>query len=131
MKLLFVCLGGAVGSGARYLLSLAVTPAAASGGVAASFPWGTWLVNVFGCFVLQLVLSLAAGAARLSPATLLLLTTGFCGGFTTYSTFNAETTALFRAGLWRTGALYLVTTVLCCLLAGLLGSVLGRALGGK
>src|SRR5688572_27170434 len=116
-RFLAVCLGGAAGSGARYLLALWLVRPATSW-----FPWATWLVNVVGCFVLELVLVLVAGMLPLSPALLLLITTGFLGGFTTYSTFNAETLALFRNGAWRLGSLYLALTLVGCLLAGLLGA---------
>ena len=123
---LAVALGGAAGSVARYAIALWMARSATSW-----FPWGTWLVNVVGCFALELVLALVTGSLRVSPAVRLLLTTGFMGGFTTYSTFNSEVSALLRNGEWRLGSAYLVATVLACLLAGLCGLGLGRALGGS
>jgi CrcB protein len=120
-----VAVGGAAGSLARYAVALLMARSATSW-----FPWGTWLVNVLGCFALELVLALVTGALRVSPAVRLLLTTGFMGGFTTYSTFNSEVSALFRSGAWRLGTAYLALTVLTCLLAGLGGLALGRALAG-
>ena len=123
MRLLLVCLGGAVGSGARYLVALALAHRAA-----VHFPWATFAVNVIGCFLLQLVLDLAAGGLRLSDELRLLLTTGVMGGFTTYSSFNAETLALWRAGAHRLAFMYLLATVLVCLLAGLAGAAVARSL---
>src|SRR5688572_15646464 len=120
-RFLLVCLGGAAGSGARYLLSTALARTIGPG-----FPWWTWTVNVLGCFALELVLALAAGALRMSPHVQLLLTTGFMGGFTTYSSYNTEVSALFRVGDWRLGVAYVAATLIGCLVAGLLGATLGR-----
>jgi CrcB protein len=120
-RLLIVCLGGAAGSGARFLLSTAIARAAGQG-----FPWWTWTVNVLGCFALEVVLGLAAGALRISPHVQLLLTTGFMGGFTTYSSYNTEVLALFRAGQWRLGSAYVAATLAGCLVAGALGAALAR-----
>jgi len=122
-RFLCVCLGGAAGSGLRYLVALALprpSPLA--------FPWATLLVNVFGCFLLELVLLSTALALRLSAEWRLALTTGFLGGFTTYSTFNAESSALFRSGAWRLAMLYAAVTVLAGFFAGLIGATVGRNL---
>jgi fluoride exporter len=123
VRLLLVCLGGAVGSGARYLVAVALAHRAA-----VHLPWATFAVNVAGCFLLQLVLGLAAGGLRISDEVRLLLTTGVMGGFTTYSSFNAETMALWRAGAPRLALAYLLATVLVCQLAGLAGAAVARAL---
>ena len=125
MRLLLVCLGGAVGSGARYLVALALAHRAA-----VHFPWATFAVNVIGCFCLQLLLGLAAGGLRLSDELRLLLATGVLGGFTTYSSFNTETLGLWRAGAPRLALIYLLATVLACLVAGLAGAAAARALAG-
>jgi len=121
-RFLLICLGGAAGTGARYLISL--WSAAAFG---TSFP-GTLLVNVAGSFFLAFVMQLAGTTAALSEDLRLALTVGVMGGFTTYSTFNQETTLMLRAGAWTTGSLYVVATLLLCLLAGLAGAVLARAM---
>jgi fluoride exporter len=82
-RLLWICLGGAVGTGARYLLSGWLLRVAPPG-----FPYGTLAVNVIGSFLLALLLQVPLTAESLPPTLRLALTTGVMGGFTTYSTFN-------------------------------------------
>lgn len=123
--LLAVFLGGALGSVLRHLASLGVRAVAGD-----ALPWGTLVVNVAGSFVLALVATLAVDDTRLSPALRLALTTGFCGGFTTYSTFNLELLAFLQRGLYLRSALYLAATLGACLVGGALGLVLGQRLRG-
>lgn len=126
MRLLYVCLGGAVGSGARYLLGGWVQRAAGS-----AFPFGTLSVNGIGSFLLGLVMHVALTTDALSPTLRLALTTGVLGGFTTYSTFNYETVESLRGGAWGLAGLYVAVTMLVCLVAGVLGLAAGRVLVGK
>ncbi len=114
MTLLLVLLGGAVGAPARYLTDVAVQRLHR-----ASFPWGTWVVNVVGSFVLGVV---AAGAA---PWLETLVGTGFCGALTTFSTFGYETVRLNEEGETATA----VTNVVGSLAVGLLAATLGWWLG--
>jgi CrcB protein len=115
LRLLLVCAGGAIGSGARYLVS----------GWAASvfgldFPRGTLIVNATGSFLLGGLVAIAT-ARGLSDEVRLFLGAGVLGGFTTYSSFNAETIALAeRAGIWLAFA-NVALTVVGCLFAGALG----------
>jgi len=83
----------------RYLVTLA---AAAAFGT--TFPSGTLIVNVSGCFLISLIMHMAAAVA-LPAKVQLLLTTGFLGGLTTFSTFDYETSTLFEEGALRTGVL--------------------------
>jgi CrcB protein len=124
-RLLLVCLGGALGSGARYLMAAGILRAAGPG-----LPWGTLAVNVVGSFAMEVAVQ-AGRRAALSPVTLLTLTTGVMGGFTTYSAFNDQVLSLARAGSWGHVALYLGLTVAGCLGAGLLGIAAGQALWGR
>jgi CrcB protein len=119
--LLLVCAGGAVGSGARYLVAVG-----AARWLGADFPYGTLAVNLVGSFLIGLVQMLAAGRA-LSEETRLLLSTGVLGGLTTYSAFSYETVRLAEAGAWRAGLNVLVTTAGCLVLCAA-GMALGRAL---
>ena len=119
-RFLLVCAGGAVGSGARYLVSLWMIRVAG-----AAFPWGTILVNVIGCFLIALIIE---GWPALNPDVRLLLTTGVLGGFTTYSAFNHETVAYVRDGAWMTGLANVTLTVIVCFVAGLVGMWAGRSL---
>jgi CrcB protein len=121
-RLLLVCLGGAVGSGARYLLASAVT-----GMVGPGFPWGTLAVNVIGCFAIEVVLQ-GARLAGLSPLAVLTMTTGVMGGFTTYSAFNNQILDLARLGTLLPALLYFAATVAGCLIAGLLGIAAGQVI---
>jgi CrcB protein len=118
---LLVFLGGGVGSAARYLISTALARATGA------YPLGTLVVNVVGSFLMACLMHLFTQGA-LSPATRLLLTTGFLGGLTTYSSFNYETTHLFQTGLTGLAALNWAVTNVACLLAGLLGFWLGTRL---
>lgn len=85
-NLLCVALGGAIGSTARYLLSRLINEHSTG----APFPWGTLTVNVLGCLLIGLLCGLTARTSALSPRWQLLLITGLCGGFTTFSTFAYE-----------------------------------------
>lgn len=124
-RLLWVCLGGAIGSGARYLVSQAALSLFGS-----SFPYGTLTVNVVGSFLIGLVMHVALETALLSPTLRIFLTAGVMGGFTTYSTFNYETLQLVAEGDWQLAAVNVVATVLACFVAGALGVAAGRVLVG-
>jgi CrcB protein len=119
LRLLIVCVGGALGSGGRYLVS---TWAARTLG--ADFPRGTFLVNVTGSFILAFVF--AVPGSRLSPEARLFLGAGICGGYTTYSSFNTETLALLDQGSAGLALANLALTVVGCLVAGVAGLALGR-----
>jgi CrcB protein len=123
-RFLMICLGGAVGTGARYLL----------GGWAqrtwgAAFPYGTIIINALGSFLIVIIMYLGIQRGVLSPSLRLVLTTGIMGGFTTYSTFNYETIRLMQDGSLGLAALNLAATVVVCLLAGGLGVLVCRAIG--
>jgi fluoride exporter len=122
-RFLWICLGGAVGTGARYLLSGWLARTAGP-----DFPWGTLAVNVIGSFLLGLIMQVALGTELLSPTLRLTLTTGVMGGFTTYSAFNYETLQYLQRNDWLLASLNLSATVVLCLAAGSLGLVVGRSL---
>ena len=77
-----------------------------------SFPLGTFLVNVTGCFVIGLLYGLLDRTNVLSPGENMLLVTGFCGGFTTFSTFANDMWVLGGKGEWMTCLLYLLASVI-------------------
>jgi CrcB protein len=124
-RLAWVCLGGAVGSGARYLVSGWVIDRLGSG-----FPWGTLCVNVVGSFLLGVIMRVAIATDWISPTMQLALTVGVLGGFTTYSSFNYETIASLEQGAWWMAGANVTVTVIACLVAGFLGQAAARVWTG-
>jgi CrcB protein len=115
----WICLGGAIGTGARYLVSgWAVVL------FGPLFPWGTLAVNVSGSFLIGAVMQAALTTKMIPPMVRLFLTAGVLGGFTTYSSFSYETIRLAREGaLWLATANFALTSV-ACFLAGFAGIAL-------
>jgi CrcB protein len=123
MQLLWIMLGGAVGTGARYLVNLGAAQM-----FGPRFPWGTLIVNLLGSFLIGAIMELSFTTAWINPAMRMTLVTGVLGGFTTYSSFNNETLTLLRTGSWTTAAVNLTVTVVGCLLAGMLGIAAAKAM---
>jgi len=123
--LLAVGAGGAAGSMLRYLLGLVVTRAAPPG-----FPWATLLINVTGAFLLGLFFRAMTGPG-VSNALRAALTVGFCGGYTTFSTFSYETLLLMEDGHWPRAALYAFGSVALGLAAVAAGASLGASLSSR
>ena len=117
--LAWVCAGGALGSGARYLLAGWLTARAG-----APFPAGTLAVNLIGSFLLALLLQ--APTATLGVTARTALASGVLGGFTTYSAFSFETFALLQIGTSGAAFAYVAVTLLGCLAACWLGAMCGR-----
>ena len=114
-EILLVCIGSFFGGGARFLVSKALQSF-----VALSLPWGTMVVNVLGCFLIGLLSGWALNE-QLSPTAKLVLVTGFCGGFTTFSTFMNENLLLSREGALLAAVLYTLGSMALGLLAVVLG----------
>jgi CrcB protein len=121
MNTLWVALGGAAGSVARYHAQAFATRRWAGG-----FPWGTLFVNLLGSLLLMLLMTIALRTGRVPEQVRLALGTGVLGGFTTYSSFNYETMALAQNGQWGRAAVYLVATVAGCLATGAVGWLLAQ-----
>ena len=122
-RLLLICLGGAVGTGARYWLSTWCRDV-----LGASFPYGTLAVNVVGSFLLGVIMYVGLNSKLISMDTRLILGTGVMGGFTTYSSFNWETLQLFQEWAFRLAFTNLLVTLVGCFLAGWAGLALARRL---
>ncbi len=127
MSFLFVALGGALGSVARHLVSLAYARVAPAAWMAA-WPLGTFTVNALGSFALGWLSHWATGRTILGADARLFLGTGLLGGFTTYSSFNQETLRMMHSGEALRAALYVAAMTLVCILAGALG--MGLSLRG-
>ncbi|MDR0799775.1 MAG: fluoride efflux transporter CrcB [Dysgonamonadaceae bacterium] len=121
-KLLWVGLGGGVGSIFRYLTSVAVNKYA-TGTV---FPFATFMVNILGCLIIGILIGLSAKHHWIGEPLKLLLITGFCGGYTTFSTFSLENLQLQQAGHFFVLALYIAASVLVGLAAVYIGLLLGK-----
>lgn len=118
-ELIIAGCGGFVGTAGRYLVGKW-----SSGIWHGAFPMGTFLVNVIGCFIIGLFFGLLENAKVMTPQENVLLITGFCGGFTTFSSFADDMWVLAQKGDWMTFALYLSISVV----AGVLLVWAGRAL---
>ena len=124
-RLFWICLAGAAGTGTRYLIALWAAQRFGS-----SFPYGTLIVNVTGCFLIALIMQ-AAIATSWSPTLRSALTIGYIGGLTTYSSFNYETTRLLQDGAPDVAALNAIVTLVGCFAAGWLGLIASRQLLGQ
>lgn len=120
--LLAVAGGSAAGGVCRYLLTGLLQPRTPG-----AFPLGTFIVNLTGAVAVGFVLRWALASPGVSPEMRALLTTGFLGGYTTFSTFSYETVALFEAGDVRKAAVYVVASVALSLLGTILGVTLADA----
>ena len=119
-NILLVALGGALGSSLRYLISKFI-----AGYWTTTFPMATFAVNILGCLLIGLLTGLVAEGI-LSQDMKFLLVTGFCGGFTTFSTFANESLSLMRPGEILTSALYIGLSVAAGILAVYAGMRLVR-----
>lgn len=116
-NILLVGLGGSIGSILRYLCqkwiySLYPHP----------FPWGTFAVNLAGCLLIGALFGIGEKTSALSPEWRLLLTTGLCGGFTTFSTFAYENMMLLRSGDLTYFLLYTILSIILGV-AGVFGGI--------
>lgn len=90
------------------------------------FPIGTFVVNVIACLTLGFIIGLADQKQIISPTIKLFLTVGFCGGFSTFSTFSNETLTLYQTGHNLSLILYVVGSVLLCVTATFVGLLLAN-----
>ena len=124
MNVLLVALGGAIGSVARYLAGAFIANRFDPG-----FPWGTFIVNVSGSFLIGVILSFVGGGL-LPAGARPFLAVGVMGGYTTFSTYSHETLQLMQGGEFGAAMLNALGQVITGLIAVYLGVGLGRALGG-
>ena len=115
---ILVFLGGGLGSGLRYLVAIAMNQ------YSKVLPFGTFTVNMIGCLLIGLVLGYAQKENTLTSNQTLLLATGFCGGFTTFSAFASENLELIRNGELFNFSIYAIGSVFLGVVLILIGYLL-------
>lgn len=121
LSYLWVCLGGAIGSGLRFWVSGLVAER-----IGQTFPFGTLAVNVSGSFVIGVLagMSIPEGRWMLTPNARTFLMIGVCGGYTTFSSFSLQTLALAQEGEWLRAAMNSLLSFVLCLIAVWVGQFL-------
>ncbi len=122
-NLLIVGIGGFLGANARYVLSAWMADRAP-----AMLPYGTMAVNVIGSFGLAMFIAWVAKRTSIPERTRLLVGTGFFGAFTTFSTYANESIALIRDGQWSAGLGNMIITNVLCIIAVIVGLIVGSRL---
>lgn len=123
MNYIWIFIGGGLGSLARFELGQKVVRL-----TGLSFPWATIAVNVCSCFILGLLISLFEGKGYLGQTARLFIGIGFCGGFSTFSTFTAETFDLLKSGSYFYAGANILLSVLICLFGFWAGWMVSRIL---
>jgi fluoride exporter len=118
-----IALGAALGGVARFYLATAVQQR-----LGATFPWGTLLINVSGSLLLGVIVRYALATPTMTLEIRALLTTGFCGGYTTFSTYSYETAALLEDGQYQRAGVYAFGSMFIALAATFCGFILAREL---
>ena len=118
---LWIALGAVVGASARYFLSTLITR-----GFSSAFPFGTLLINITGSLILGFFLVFSTERALLDPRWRLLVAIGFCGSYTTFSSFAFESFALVEQGQWLLTGINIIASNALCLVAVLAGAALAR-----
>jgi CrcB protein len=124
LTLAYIALGGLLGTIARYMLQGWIQTRAG----ATTFPLGTLTINLVGSLAVGFVIRYATGSTVISPEMRGALTIGFCGAFTTMSTFSYETMTLLRDSQYLYAGLYMGGTILGCLAAVIAGTALANRL---
>ena len=117
---LLVFLGGGLGSGLRYLFTITMNQ------YSKVLPFGTFTVNMLGCLLIGLILGYAQRENTLTSNQTLLLATGFCGGFTTFSAFANENLELIKNGEIFNFSIYTISSILIGVLAVFIGFYLAN-----
>lgn len=121
MAYLWIALGAVAGASARYFLGGYVAKI-----IPSSFPYGTLLINVSGSFLLGFFLTWTSERVLVDPRWRLLVAIGFCGSFTTFSSYAFETFGLFEQGQWMLVGANIIASNLLCLIFVVGGAALAR-----
>jgi len=119
LKFVYIFLGSGLGGLIRFGLGRWINSWHNS-----NFPFGTFVVNILACLVLGFVVGLADNRQLISTESKLFWVIGFCGGFSTFSTFSNETLTLYQSGNHIVNITYIVTSVIVCLVATYFGFAL-------
>lgn len=122
-RYVMIAVGGALGALARYQLAAMIQTR-----IPVGFPWGTFVVNISGCLVMGIAMTLLTDRLVVHPNWRFLIPIGFIGAYTTFSTFEYETFRAVTEGAWVVGGLNVVASVIAGYLALWLGVVLSRAI---
>lgn len=126
MKLIILAaLGGALGASSRYLVGVLALRS-----LGPAFPYGTFIVNVFGAVLMGFFIHWLAIRLAGSPEMRTFVATGILGGFTTFSAFSLELANMIDRGAWATAVLYALGSVVLCVLGIFIGLALARQIGG-
>ena len=120
--ILWISLGAVLGANLRYFVAQQIAK------LTTAFPHGTLIINVTGSFVLGFFLIWTTDRVLVDPRWRLLVAVGFCGGYTTYSSYAFETFALFEQGQWLPAVLNILLSNVLCLIGVVLGAILARSL---
>jgi CrcB protein len=120
---LWICLGAVFGASARYFVSRWAARL-----ISADFPYGTLVINLTGSFILGLFLIWTTERVLADPRWRLVIAIGFCGSYTTFSSYAFETIAYFEQGHWVLFWANIFSNNILCLLAVIAGAALARAL---
>ncbi len=123
MNYLWIALGAVVGASARYFLSTYI-----GRHFSTVFPYGTLLINITGSLILGFFLVYASERVLLDPRWRLLVAVGFCGSYTTFSSYAFESFALMEQGQWLLMGLNVLSSNALCLAGVLAGAALARGL---
>ena len=118
--IIIVGIGSGIGGICRYLISLLMNQEGNS------FPWGTFVVNIAGCLLIGILWGVMSRFQNISPAFSLFLMVGFCGGFTTFSTFSREGLTMLQANNYFLFSLYVIGSVVLGLMAVTLGYLITK-----
>ncbi len=122
-KVLLISLGAVAGANLRYFVAQYVSKL-----IPSSFPFGTLIINITASFILGFFLIWTTERVLADPRWRLLIAVGFCGSYSTYSSYAFETFALFEQGQWSVAALNVFATNVVCFIAVILGAVLARSI---
>jgi len=123
LQVLIVGVGGFLGTATRYIITNCISKLSNNG-----FPFGTFLVNISGCFLLGFFISLTAKKITVGPNIKLLFTVGFMGAYTTFSTFSYDTSVLIKSGDFLLATINATASVLIGIISLLGGMAIGQIL---